>query len=422
LRLILKDYKIFTNDVVNKNLWQLSLSEIISRALNFITVIFIARHYGVDNFGLLGFVAAIVYYFMYVINFGYDTYGTGEVAKLSTQDANHIFNDVLSVKLFSLIPSLICLSLLGFILLKDTNNLLFFLIYATTLIPFSLDSQWFFLGIQKTEFIPIIRLIESLIYLVLVITVYYYFSETFIWVPVAILFAKMLAISYAFVSLKKIIVIRPHFIWTKIKKIISNSFLIGLSSVFALLYLNFDVIMLGYMKNNYDVGIYNSAIKIYLILVIPFQLIFSSFYPSLTKGYYEESDNLRNIFIRYLKYQLVLGIVLMLFSFILCPLVIKIFLGKQYLSSIIPLRILSINILIVSISFAFGNSLIAWRKQKYHTISLAAGAVVNIVLNFILIPHYSYFGAAYATVASEVIVCVLLLYFFYQNFGKEIKW
>ncbi len=422
MRLILKDYKIFTNDVVNKNLWQLSLSEIISRALNFITVIFIARHYGVDNFGLLGFVAAIVYYFMYVINFGYDTYGTGEVAKLSTQDANHIFNDVLSVKLFSLIPSLICLSLLGFILLKDTNNLLFFLIYATTLIPFSLDSQWFFLGIQKTEFIPIIRLIESLIYLVLVITVYYYFSETFIWVPVAILFAKMLAISYAFVSLKKIIVIRPHFIWTKIKKIISNSFLIGLSSVFALLYLNFDVIMLGYMKNNYDVGIYNSAIKIYLILVIPFQLIFSSFYPSLTKGYYEESDNLRNIFIRYLKYQLVLGIVLMLFSFILCPLVIKIFLGKQYLSSIIPLRILSINILIVSISFAFGNSLIAWRKQKYHTISLAAGAVVNIVLNFILIPHYSYFGAAYATVASEVIVCVLLLYFFYQNFGKEIKW
>ena len=87
---ILKNYKILTNDVIKKNLWQLSLSEIISRVLNFITIIFIARHYGVDNFGLLGFVAAISFYFMYVINFGYNTYGTGEVAKLSIQKANHI--------------------------------------------------------------------------------------------------------------------------------------------------------------------------------------------------------------------------------------------------------------------------------------------------------------------------------------------
>jgi len=421
LNSILKKYRIFTNDVVGNNLLQLSLSEIISRVLNFITIIFIARHYGVDNFGLLGFVAAIAFYFMYVINFGYDTYGTGEVAKFSIQDTNYIFNDILSVKLFSLIPALVCLFLIGFILFEDTKSLFFFLVYAATLIPFSLNSQWFFLGIQKTEIIPRIRLIESLVYLIFVITVYYYLSKAFIWVAVAILFAKMLATFYAFVSLKKIIVIRPHFIWARIKKIFSNSFLIGLSSIFALLYLNFDVIMLGYMKNNYDVGIYNSAIKIYLILIIPFQLIFSSFYPSLTKKYYEKPNNVRGIFIRYLKYQFVFGVVLMLFSFTLCPLIIKIFLGTEYLSSIVPLRILSINILIVSVSFAFGNPLIAWRKQKYHTISLAVGALVNIVLNLIVIPSYSYIGAAYATVASEVIVCILLLYFFYQNFSKEIQ-
>ena len=357
---------------------------------------------------------------MYAINFGYDTYGTGEVAKLNIPEANNVFNDILSVKLISLVPILICLLLVGYILFKDANSLLFFLIYAGILIPFSLDSQWFFLGIQRTEIIPVIRLIESLIYLTLVIAVFYYLSEAFIWVSVVILFAKIVATTFGYLSLKKIITIRPHFVWSKIKKTIFNSYLIGLSSVFALLYLNFDVVMLGYMKSNYDVGIYNSAVKIYLILAIPFQLIFSSFYPSLTKGYYQKSNIIKNIFTRYLKYQLVFGVALMSFSLIFCPYIVKIFLGTKYIPSILPLRILSINIFIVSVSYSFGNPLIAWGMQKYHTISLAVGAIVNIVLNFILIPYYSYIGAAYVTVASELIVCILLFYFFYKYFSKEI--
>ena len=418
---ILKNYNTLTSDVIKKNLWQLSLSEIISRSLNFVTIIFIARHYGIDNFGLLGFVATISFYFMYVINFGYNVYGTGEAAKLNLQKANILFNDILSVKLFSLIPSLILFLLIGFLLSKDLNSLLFFLAYSIILVPFSLDSQWFFLGIQKTEIIPKIRLTESLVYLLLIIGIYYYLSKDFIWIPIVILFSKISATVYSFNKLRRIIVVKPHFIWNRIKKIFSNSYLLGLSSVFALLYLNFDLVMLGYLKNNYDVGIYNSAIKIYLILIIPFQLIFSSFYSSLTKSYYDKSANAKSIFVRHLKYQLIFGIAIMVFSYTFCPFIVKIFLGAEYSSSVLPLRILSFNLLIVSVSFAFGNPLIAWGKQKYHTISLASGAAANIILNLIVIPHYSYVGAAYATVASEIIVSILLFYFFYRNFREKIQ-
>ena len=63
-----------------------------------------------ENFGLLGFVAAITFYFMYLINFGYDSYGTRETAKYDIKNANIIFNDILSIKLLSLIPSLGLLS------------------------------------------------------------------------------------------------------------------------------------------------------------------------------------------------------------------------------------------------------------------------------------------------------------------------
>ncbi len=415
----LKNYIALDNDIVKKNLWYLGLSEVISRTLNFICLIFIARQYGVDNFGLLGFVATITFYFMYVINFGYDIYGTGEIARLDKPDSGLLFNDILSVKIFSLIPSLILALFLGVLLFNDQSSLIFFLIYVIILIPHSFSSQWYFLGVQKTKIIPRIRLIESLTYLVLVLYIYYYLSETFIWISIVTLFAKIVSNIYAYSELRKTISIRIRFNWNRIKSIISKSYLIGLSSVFALLYLNFDVIMLGFMKNNFDVGIYNSAIKIFLILVIPFAIIFSSFYPSLSKSYNDKSNNnIGKIFVRYFNYQIITGVTIMTLSLIFSPLIINLFLGGKYIPSIIPLRILSINILIVSISFAFGNPLIAWRKQKYHTISLAAGALTNIGLNFILIPQYSYIGAAYATVVSEIVVCTLLVYFFYKYFGN----
>ena len=425
MSLLLKIYNKISNDVVRRNLWQLSLSEIISRALNFVTVIFIARHYGVENFGLLGFVGAITFYFMYLINFGYDSYGTRETAKYDIKNASVIFNDILSIKLLSLVPSLGLLCLSGLIFFKNSNDFLFLLVYATTLIPFSVDSQWFFLGIQRTKTIPIIRLIESSFYFISVVIVYYFFSSALIWIPIILLLAKILSVTYAFNILQKLITIKLNFNWQRIKKTTSGSFAIGLSSVFALLYLNFDLILLGFFKSNYEVGIYNTAIKIYLILALPFQLIFSSFYPSLSRSYHDKSKNIYDVFPRYVKYQLTLGIVLMLFSLICSPLIINVFLGSKYSLSVLPIRILSLNIIIVGVSFAFGNPLIAWGKQKFHTISLGAGAVLNIILNLLFIPRYSYIGAAYSTVASEIIVSLLLFIFFKQNFGKKVlskKW
>ena len=159
---------------------------------------------------------------------------------------------------------------------------------------------------------------------------YYLFSKAIIWIPIIILFAKILSVSYAFNILHKLIIIKLRFNWQRIKNTISGSFAIGLSSVLLLCILNFDLILLGYFKNNYEVGIYNPSIKIYLILVVPFQLIFSSFYPSLSKSYHDNSKSIYSIFSRYVKYQLSLGIILMLFSFIFSSIIINIFLGAKY--------------------------------------------------------------------------------------------
>jgi O-antigen/teichoic acid export membrane protein len=86
--------------------------------------------------------------------------------------------------------------------------------------------------------------------------------------------------------------------------------------------------------------------------------------------------------------------------------------GGKYLASAVPLSILAMNVIVVSINVFLGNPMIAWGKQKEYAIAISFGALTNIILNFILIPRYSYIGAAFATLLSEVAVFVGLFYLF----------
>ena len=56
-----------------------------------------------------------------------------------------------------------------------------------------------------------------------------------------------------------------------------------------------------------------------------------------------------------------------------------------------------------------------WEKQKSYSIAITFGAIVNIILNLLLIPKYSYNGAALATLLSEVVVFIGVFYLFNKN-------
>ena len=72
-----------------------------------------------------------------------------------------------------------------------------------------------------------------------------------------------------------------------------------------------------------------------------------------------------------------------------------------------------LNILIVAVGIIFFGTLfsfglIALGRQKSLLWISAAGAVINLLLNFILIPRYSYTAAAIITVGTELLVTILM--------------
>lgn len=92
-------------------------------------------------------------------------------------------------------------------------------------------------------------------------------------------------------------------------------------------------------------------------------------------------------------------------------------------------QILSILVIIISLSQILGNSiLLSMRYEKIYTISIVMSAVINLVLNFLLIPKFAAYGAIVATIASEVCVgaiqqtkSIRLLNIRYRDIGRQIN-
>lgn len=399
------------------NLASLTLSEAIARSLNFLANIFIARFFTVSDFGKLGFVTSLIAYLGLFINFGYDVYGIREVAKDKTD--NVLVNNILSVKLFMGILSFI-LVLITSVFFQDNTELMLYIFFGITLISSSLNLSWYFQAIEKMQKILRVRSIGSIIYFGLVILLSIIFKEIFI-IPIGLVVSQV----YEFFAYSNNFPLDLKLSFDKIfyksKNLFKDTYLLGLSSFFILIYYNLDMVMLGFMKSNTEVGIYNSAYKIFLIFIIPFQLILNSYFPKLSQNKPSKSEKFKSIFNSYALSLLISGIIFTTILYFFAGDLINIIYGNKYSDASIPLSILAFNVFIIGINIIFGNPLIAWGRQKRYLAAISLGAVTNVILNIILIPKYSYNGAAFATLLSEIAVFIGLMVAFNTYYFKAVK-
>ena len=64
--------------------------------------------------------------------------------------------------------------------------------------------------------------------------------------------------------------------------------------------------------------------------------------------------------------------------------------------------------------------LVILKKHKIYTLSIVAGAVLNFIMNYYLIPKYYSIGAAISSVAAEIIIVIIQIVYIVYNI-REIK-
>ena len=180
------------------------------------------------------------------------------------------------------------------------------------------------------------------------------------------------------------------------------------------IYNEIDKTMIGnIVLDKSEVGFYEQAQKIIKLLISVITSLGTVMVPRMANIYAEKDfkkmkEYLKKSFnfIFFLSFPMIFGIASIANKFV------PVFYGEGYEPVINLIIIISPIILLMGLQNVTGMQyLLPTKKQKEYTISVAIGAIVNIVLNYILIRIYGAIGASIATVLSQLVVVCIQLYY-----------
>lgn len=389
-----------------RNIYLLSSGEIVSKAIAFLTVVYLARIISAEGFGILGFTSGFLSYFLLFVGFGLETYGMREAA-LGRDDSDkmsRLVSGIVTLRLVLAAASYVLLIIAVVFINKPLLTKYVLLVSGLNFFPAALLLNWYYQGMERMKLVAARNIGMN----VLVLTGTYLFVRTGDDLLLAVAIPVLSSVINSLFLLKhysrRYSRIKLMTDYGYLRELVRASYPLFFSSLMISVYYNLDIVMLGYFRTDAETGIYNAAVKIFLLSTVPYQIILTSFFPSLSKNKPDGSSEFRLIISRYGVIMVGAGVVLSGIIFSFPSEILHIIFGESYLSAVGPLKILALNSLVVSVNIFFGNPLIAWGRQRAYAVTVTAGAVANIVLNILLIPEYSYIGASFATLLSETVV------------------
>lgn len=201
----------------------------------------------------------------------------------------------------------------------------------------------------------------------------------------------------------------PHPSGPQASTLLREGLALGAVTFLWLVYFRIDSVMLGVMRGDFEVGIYNVAYKILEGLLFIPSTIMIVFFPKLAKR--EQFDE---TFGQLLLLLGALGLAISTFLYLASASLIRIIFGPQFSASAPVLQTLALVLLPVFFGHLTTQSLVALDLSQRYLIVASLGALLNVLLNLLLIPSLGAVGAAWATVGTEAFVTLLCVYFLWK--------
>ena len=196
-----------------------------------------------------------------------------------------------------------------------------------------------------------------------------------------------------------------------IKYLLKNSWPLMFSGVAVSIYMKIDQVMITNMINSEANGFYSIAVKLSEIWYFIPAIICTSLLPAIINA--KNTNNLiykkrlKSLFKLMFIISLLTAIIITIFS----PLIINILFGNEYLRSINVLRIHIWAGIGVFLGYAMYQFLIVENMTKIFLITTILGAIINVILNLILIPKLNINGAAISTFIAYTFQTLSVLFF-----------
>lgn len=394
-----------------KNTRWLSISQIITSICAFLWTIIIARYLGVSEYGIVSFAISFTALMGIVMDIGISTYITREIAKhkdLVKKYVNNIFLFKLILAIVLFILSVLILYLLDYSFL----TILITLIFTIELIFMSMVGflNGVFQAFEKVKYQAIGSILNSSLLLIgILITLG--LDLGIISIALSYTISYCIFFSYMFLEyINNFNLPKFELDLTFIKEVVIGSIPFGLTNFFYTIYFSIDIVMLSFLTGNYATGLYKSAYNIINVFTTFFVVYQAVLFPVMSKFFKESQDLIRVSYELSVKYLLLIIIPLSVGVFFYARPIVDFIYSNQYSLASTPIQILIWTVPFLFINGAASILLNAIDKEKTVTKIYIMAAIFNVCLNLILIPLYSYDGAAIATVLSEILITFLTLY------------
>ncbi|MGD0352439.1 MAG: flippase [Dehalococcoidia bacterium] len=406
-----------TVKTIAKNTIVLLIGQVLSFIVGLFCTIYILRSLGPAGFGVLSFALAFTGIFAVFGDIGLQQLSVREIAKEKSLASKYLANISLLKILLAIVTFVLialAINLMGYP--RDTVMVVY--LVGLSVISAAFASVYFsiFQAFEKMEYQSVGQLLSVAVILggVFISIKCNFnvvdFASLYLLASIIVLIYCLAVMRIKFSALIKGGAGHLEFDRSFWLQTIRQALPFGLIAFLVGGYLGIDSVILSVVKGNEAVGWYNAAYKVVLALVFIPASFFAAVFPVMSKLYKSSLESLKLVYERSLKYMLILSIPIGVgITMLASRIVLQVF-GIEYEASAIALQILAWNTVLIYTNSAFDFLLYSIDRQTTVAKIMIITVIVNVILNIILIPAYSYVGASIAAVLSNLAALLMLVF------------
>lgn len=397
-----------TKKSIKKNFIMNAILTLSSFVFPLITFSYTSRVLLDDGTGKVSFATSIISYFVMFSQLGIPVYGVRICSKCRDDKIklSKTVHELLFINFVMTVLSYILFAITLFIIPKIAQEKILYLIISATIFLSCIGIEWLYKALEEYTYITIRSIVFKFIALVAMLLLVHKHEDYVIYGGVSILASSASYICNFFNAHKYI-----HFSYLgeyDYKKHLKPILIFFAMACATTVYTNLDVVMLGFMCTDSDVGYYHAAVRIKGILVSivtslgAVLLPRSSYY--LSNG---QTEKFRTLTSKALNFVFLAATPLTVYFMVFARHGILFLSGETFEGAIIPMQIIMPTLLLIGITNILGiQILVPTGREKNVLYSEIIGAVIDVALNAVLIPVWRASGAAIGTLVAEFAVLV----------------
>lgn len=392
---------------ITKNFTALFIAQFLYKLSAFFAYALIAKYLGVLNFGQLSFALSFVGLFNLGFDFGLSELLIRDAAGRIEELSQKYISNILSIKLIFSFFTYLLLILIGLVSFKNLDLKLVIIILgiSLTLDSFTLFFRSIFRLFEKMEIEALSLISEGALKLIFVFIALKVTKLTILNVAYIFLITSLIVFTLTMIiSILKFAKLRFDFDYLFMKKLLKKTVPFAFLVFFGVINFKITTIMVSYFIGDTATGLYSAAIRlIEPILIIPV-IIAVALFPTLSRIYKESIKTTVFLYKKTLKILFISSIFIIVTVNIFAEKIVIIIFGREYLNSILLLRMLSLSLITFFPKFLIERMLLILGRPKIVISSYIMGTLITLFTGITLVIKIGFIGIGIAFLLSEFFI------------------